>query len=172
MLAPDPRFERIDAMVGRDFEAAVAELLEMLGYEDVECTSFYDKGADILALKNGARIAVQVKRWARPVDQKSVLQLVNGVKQYECDRGLLVTNSFLTEPAERTAKTWGIEIWDRRTLAEFAQGLPPKTDPSRCAECGAWITKGVQQWCVSHPARYGGFVYCRKHQARARRRAG
>lgn len=172
MLAPDPRFERIDAMDGRDFEGAVAELLEMLGYEDVELTSFYDKGADILALRNGARIAVQVKRWSHPVDQKSVMQLVNGVKQYECDRGLLVTNSFLTEPAERTAKTWGIEIWDRRTLAEFAQGLPPKTDPSRCAECGSWITKGVQQWCLSHPARYGGFVYCRKHQARSRRRAG
>lgn len=130
MLALDPRFERIDAMVGRDFEAAVAELLEMLGYEDVECTSFYDKGADILALKNGARIAVQVKRWARPVDQKSVLQLVNGVKQYECDRGLLVTNSFLTEPAERTAKTWGIEIWDRRTLAELLRACRPRPTPA------------------------------------------
>ena len=41
MLAPDPRFEQIDEMDGRDFEAAVVELLELLGYEDVKRTSFY-----------------------------------------------------------------------------------------------------------------------------------
>jgi HJR/Mrr/RecB family endonuclease len=158
-------------MEGRDFEAAVAELLEMLGYEDVELTAFYDKGADIIAVNDGARIAVQVKRWSHPVDQNSVMQLVNGVKQYQCDRGLLVTNSYLTEPADRTAKTWEIEVWDRRTLAEFAEGPETSPQPTRCAECDCSVTEGVRTWCLSHPARYGGFVYCRKHQARSRRRA-
>ena len=171
VLAPDPRFDRIDAMGGRDFEAAVAELLEMLGYKDVKLTSFYDKGADILTTKDGVRIAVQVKRWSHPVDQGSVMQLVNGVKQYECDRGLLVTNSYLTEPAKRTAKAWGVEVWDRRTLAEYAEGATPSTSTNRCAECGSWVTEGVRKWCLSHPARYDGFVFCRKHQARSRRRA-
>lgn len=168
-MAPDPRFELIDAMDGRAFEAAVAELLAKLGYEDIELTSFYDKGADILAMKEGTRIAVQVKRWSHPVDQNSVMQLVNGVKQYECDRGLLITNSFLTKPAERTAKTWEIGVWDRRILADFAAGLPPTTDTRRCAECGSWVSRGVEAWCLSHPVRYGGFVYCRKHQARSQR---
>jgi hypothetical protein len=158
-------------MDGRSFEVAVAELLEMLAYEDVKLTSFYDQGADILAVKDGVRIAVQVKRWSHPVDQNSVMQLVNGVKQYSCDRGLLVTNSYLTEPAERTAKTWNIEVWDRRTLADYAKGHRPSTDTTRCAECGCRVTRGVERWCLDHPARYGGFAYCRKHQARTRRRA-
>lgn len=171
MLAPDPRFERIDAMDGREFETQVAELLELLGYEDVEQTSYYDKGADILATKDGLRFAVQVKRWSHPVDQGSVMQLVNGVRQYGCDRGLLVTNSYLTEPAVRTATAWSVEVWDRQILADYAEGSAPSTSADRCAECGCRLTEGVRDWCLSHPARYGGFVYCRKHQARSRRRA-
>ncbi|MDE3025955.1 MAG: restriction endonuclease, partial [Acidobacteriota bacterium] len=91
MLAPDPRFEQIDAMDGRDFETAVAELLEMLGYEDVERTPFFDKGADILATHDGVRVAVQVKRWSSAVNVDAVRQLVDGIRQYGCDRGLLVT---------------------------------------------------------------------------------
>jgi hypothetical protein len=43
MLAPDPRFELIDAMDGRDFERTVADLLELLGYDEVELTPHYDK---------------------------------------------------------------------------------------------------------------------------------
>jgi HJR/Mrr/RecB family endonuclease len=171
MLAPEPRFERIDAMDGREFEARVAELLELLGYDRVEQTSYYDKGADILASKDGLRVAVQVKRWSHPVDQKSVMQLVNGVKQYECDRGLLVTNSYLTEPAVRTANTWEIEVWDRERLAEYAEGEPAHVDKSVCAHCGRPVSPGVTRWCLSRPGRYGGFVYCQGHQKRASRTA-
>jgi hypothetical protein len=171
MLAPDPRFEQIDGMDGREFEVQVAELLELLGYEGVEQTSYYDKGADIIASKDGLRVAVQVKRWSHPVDQKSVLQLVNGVRQYECDRGLLVTNSYLTEPAVRTANTWAIEVWDRKKLAEYAEGEPAHLDKSVCAHCGRTVTPGVTKWCLSHPGRYGGFVYCPAHQKRASRTA-
>jgi Holliday junction resolvase-like predicted endonuclease len=171
MLAPDPRFEQIDAMEGREFEAQVAGLLELLGYEDVAQTSYYDKGADILASKDGLRVAVQVKRWSHPIDQKSVMQLVNGVKQYECDRGLLVTNSYLTEPAVRTANTWQIEVWDRETLAEYAEGEPPHIDTSICAHCGRSVSPGTTKWCLSRPGRYGGLVYCQAHQKRASRTA-
>jgi restriction endonuclease Mrr len=171
MLAPDPRFERIDAMDGRAFERAVAELLDILGYEDVEQTSYYDKGADIVATKDGVRTAVQVKRWSHPVDQKSVMQLVNGVKQYECERGLLITNSYLTGPAAQTAKTWGIEVWDRRTLGDFAEGESATVDTSVCAHCGRPVSPGVTKWCLSHPGRYGGFVYCPAHQKRSSRTA-
>lgn len=169
MLAPDPRFEQIDAMDGRDFETAVAELLEMLGYEDVERTPFFDKGADILATHDGVRVAVQVKRWSSAVNVDAVRQLVDGIRQYGCDRGLLVTSSYLTGPAERTAKTWDIEIWDRKMLGDYLDGEPSVVDTSVCAHCGGSVPSGVTNWCLSHPGRYGGLVYCRTHQRRASR---
>lgn len=171
MLAPDPRFERIDAMGGREFEAQVAELLDLLGYEDVEQTPYYDKGADILATKDGLRVAVQVKRWSKSVGVDAVRQLIDGTKRYGCDRGLLVTNSYLTDEAIRSAKAWEIEVWDRSRLANYAAGEPASADTSVCALCGQPVSPGVTEWCLSHPGRYGGFVYCLGHQKRANRTA-
>jgi len=169
MLAPDPRFERIDAMEGREFEAAVAELLEILGYEDVEKTSYFDNGADVLAVKDGVRVAVQVKRWSNPVGVDAVRQLIDGIKRYACDRGLLVTNSYLTEEATRSVEAWDIEVWDRAKLADYAEGEPASVDLGVCTHCGRPVSPGVTRWCLSHPGRYGGFVYCPAHQRLASR---
>jgi hypothetical protein len=172
MFAPDPRFEHIDRMDGHEFEAAVAELLELLEFDDVKVNGGFDKGADIVAVKDGVRTAVQVKRGSTPVDLKSVRQLVDGMKRYDCERGLLVTNSFLTDPAHECAETWNIEIWDRRTLAGYLDGEPPVVDTSVCAQCGRPVSPGVTKWCLTHPSRYGGVVYWPKHQARSQRLAG
>jgi predicted RecB family endonuclease len=172
MLAPDPRFDRIDGLDGLEFEAAVAELLQLMGFEQVERVGGFDKGADIIAIRDGVRTAVQVKRWSTPVDLKSVRQLVDGTRRYACEAGLLVTNSFLTEPAVECAEAWGIEVWDRRTLADFLDGEAPDVDTTVCAECKEPVSEGTTSWCLSHPARYSGFVYCRKHQARSQRRRG
>jgi hypothetical protein len=170
MLAPDPRFEQIDAMDGREFEAAVAQLLEILGYEHVERKLGFDKGADIVATRDGVRTAVQVKRWSTPVDLKSVRQLVDGKRRYGCENALLVTNSFLTGPAVECATEWGIEVWDRWKLADFVPGDAPAMDMNVCADCGGSVTPGVRDFCLAHPGRFGGLIYCFKHQARSQRR--
>jgi hypothetical protein len=172
MLAPDPRFERIDGLDGAEFESAVVELLHLLEFDDVEHIGGFDKGADIVAVRDGVRTAIQAKRWSTPVDLKSVRQLIDGIRRYGCERGLLVTNSFLTEPALECANEWSIEVWDRWTLADFLEGEAPAVDTSVCAECGCAVTKGITDWCLSHPSRYGGMVYCRTHQARSQRRSG
>jgi hypothetical protein len=170
MLAPDPRFNEIDAMDGLEFEAAIADLLRLLEFEQVDRVGGFDKGADIVAVRDGERIAVQVKRWSTPVDLKAVRQLIDGIRQYDCERGLLVTNNFLTPPAMQCTETWSIEVWDRRRLAEYLEGDPPDIDTTVCAECGQPISKGTTDWCLSRPSRYGGSVFCRKHQARSQRR--
>jgi|tagenome__1003787_1003787.scaffolds.fasta_scaffold20984202_6 predicted RecB family endonuclease len=171
MLAPDPRFARIDGLNGFEFEAAVADLLERLGFEDVTRMNRYDLGADIVAVWEGVRTAVQVKRWNQPVDLASVRQLIDGQKRYGCDAGLLVTNSYLTEPAVECAEHWEIEVWDRSVLADFLEGDTPDVDVSVCAHCGKTVSQGTTKWCLDHPGRYGGSVYCRFHQPRSRRRA-
>jgi HJR/Mrr/RecB family endonuclease len=169
MLAPDPRFERIDSMDGFEFEAQVAELLELLGWTNVERMRRFDRGADIVALRDGIRTAVQVKRRMNAVGVEAVRQLVDGMKHYDCAAGVLVTNHYLTAPARASAATWNIEVWDRETLAEFVDGDEPNIDTSLCAECGAQVKPGVTKFCLDRPARFGGFVYCIPHQARARR---
>jgi HJR/Mrr/RecB family endonuclease len=156
-------------MDGREFEEAVKELLELLGFENVEMTERFDRGADLICVRDGVRIAVQVKRRASAVGKDAVLQLWDGMAQYECNGGLLVTNSFLTPPAIERAARYRIEVWDRRRIAGFAAGDEPTTDLSRCAECGAAISEGVAKYCLDQPSRFGGLAYCMAHQARSRR---
>lgn len=170
MLAPDPRFARLDAMSGPEFERAVAELFELLGYE-VELIGGFDKGADLVITKDGERTAVQAKRHSGSVGIDAVRQLIDGMKSYECTRGLVVTNSFFTEQAIECAERWEVDLWDRRELGQYVEGEALDVDTSVCAECGASVTAGTTKWCLDHPARYGGNVYCRRHQSKSQRRA-
>lgn len=169
MLAPDPRLERIDQMDGLEFEECVKELLELVGFRNVEMTPRFDKGADLIATRDGERTAVQVKRRSSAVRKDAILQLCDGMEQYGCAAGLLVTNSFLTREAEDRARHYGIEVWDRRRIAEYADGEEPDLDTSHCAECGTDVTAGVTKFCLDQPGRFGGLVYCMQHQARSRR---
>ena len=171
MLAPDPRLERIDRMDGLEFEEAVKELLELLGFEKVETTPRFDKGADLICTRDGIRTAVQVKRRSSGVKKDGVLQLVDGMQHYGCAAGILVTNSFLTPPAMERAAFYGIEVWDRRRIAEYAEGDAPELDLAHCAHCGREVTAGVAKYCLDQPGRFGGLVYCFAHQARRFRTA-
>jgi restriction system protein len=171
VIAPDPRFAAIDAMDGSEFERALAELFELLGYE-VELIGGFDKGADLVVTRDGERTAVQAKRYASAVGITAVRQLIDGVRRYECSRGLVVTNNYFTDKAIECAETWEIDLWDRRDLANHIEGEPPQVDTSVCAECIAPVPTGVTEWCLKRPARYGGNVYCRTHQAKSRRAAG
>jgi restriction system protein len=168
MLSPDARFSRLDAMSGPDFERALAELFDLLGY-DVEQTPVYDNGADLVIAKDGERTAVQAKRSATSVGIAGVRQVLDG--RYACTQALVVTNSFFTGPAIDCARAHDIDLWDRRVLADLLEGESPEVDATVCAECGAAVTIGTSAWCVDRPARYGGNVYCRKYQAKSRRRA-
>jgi restriction system protein len=170
VLAPDPRFEEIDRLTGVQFEEAVVELLELLGFQSVKRTEYYDKGADIVCALDGKRIAVQVKRQNSVVGVDAVRQVIDGTRQYGCDRAIVVTNSFFTEKATESARLWNVELWDRRRLAEYVDGDPLDSDPRTCAFCRAPVSDGVREWCLTHPGRFAGNIYCRRHQSRRSRR--
>ena len=59
MLAQDPRLGVLDALTGEQFEQALVELFEALGYDEVERIGGFDKGADLILSLGADRIAVQ-----------------------------------------------------------------------------------------------------------------
>jgi restriction system protein len=155
-------------MDGSEFERVFGELFTLLGYS-VERTQTFDKGADLILSDGGQRMAVQAKRSSSPVGITAVRQLLDGKARYGCDQGMVVTNHFFTEKAIECASFHEIQLWDRRKLSDFVDGDPPQIDTTVCARCGAPVSAGVAEWCLDHPSRYDGNVFCPKHQRRSQR---
>ncbi len=114
----DRTLEQIDNMTGEQFEVFVAAVLEGNGYEIRQMTKTSgDFGADIIAYRNEELIAVQCKRYAKPVGLKAVQEAIAAMKHYECDRCLVVTNNRFTKQAMKLAMdNEVVGLWDRDFL--------------------------------------------------------
>ncbi|MFQ9933679.1 MAG: restriction endonuclease [Lachnospiraceae bacterium] len=114
----DRSIEQIDKMTGREFEEFVAAVLEGCGYEIDEITAASgDYGADIIAVADGERIAVQCKRYGKPVGVKAVQEVISAMKHYSCQRAAVITNSTFTNQAYTLAEdNEVVTLWDRESL--------------------------------------------------------
>jgi restriction endonuclease Mrr len=116
--------ENLKAMTPKDFEYTAAEILRRLGYKDVKVIGRSgDLGVDILAYKDGKKVAVQCKKYIRKKVTSPELQLFIGmmITEYKADYGLYVTTSYYTRDAYHLAMKHKdkLEIWTGRTLAEI-----------------------------------------------------
>lgn len=111
----------IDAMTGEEFEEYVAELLRFQGYKIRMTPRSGDYGVDIVAAKDGIKVAVQIKRYSKKLDQKPIREAVTGmaVRQYGCTKAMVVTNSTFTKAAEFLANESNCELIDREKLGEW-----------------------------------------------------
>ncbi len=101
-------------MNGRNYEKAVARYLRNHGYHRVRVTKGSgDFGVDVLARRFGHRYAVQCKYYSRPVGVSAVQQVVAGMAYYDCDRGIVVTNTTFTRQARELAEMNGVDLISR-----------------------------------------------------------
>lgn len=191
------QLDDIDRMSGEAFEEYLGVLFDRLGYLSIP-TERFDKGADLILVKEGVRTAVQAKCWTRErVGVEAIRAVVAAQRPYRCTRGLVVTNGHFTRPAVQAAKDNNIELWDRDDLANVILTLnnpgqplpipseiawlldaprpapvatlpaPPPPSDYTCATCDRQVTKGIRQYCLDQPDRFGGQVYCMDHQPQA-----
>lgn len=110
----------VDSMDGLAFEEYIARLLADHGYINVALTEQYDYGVDIIAEKNGIRWGIQVKRYSGLVKAEAVRQVVTGLRLYDCDRGMVITNSTFSKVAQRLASGNDCVLIDRTDLYNLA----------------------------------------------------
>jgi HJR/Mrr/RecB family endonuclease len=110
------RFNNVDSMDGLLFEKYVAKLLSAAGYRNVSLTEKYDFGVDITAEKAGVRWGIQTKRHSGLVKANAVRQVVTGLKLYNCDRAMVITNSNYSAVARRLAQANNCVLIDRAGL--------------------------------------------------------
>lgn len=110
--------KRIDNLTGYEFEEFLEAFFKELGYNVLERTSKSgDFGADLIINDNtNNKIAVQAKRYSNKVSPRAVQEVSGALGYYGCDKGLIVTNSYLTSSAKELAKRNRIECWEREEL--------------------------------------------------------
>lgn len=115
------KFKRFyDKMEGLEFEQFCGELLRRNGYDNVSVTQGSgDQGIDILAEKNGIKIAVQCKRYSGNVGNDAVQEACTGKLYYDCHVASVLTNSYFTASAKALAEKTGILLWNRDVLEEL-----------------------------------------------------
>lgn len=109
----------IDSLTWSEFEHYVADRLKKQGYTNVRLTEHYDLGIDVVAKKSGVTWGVQVKHYTNNVGADAVRQAVTALKAYKCDRAMVVTNSFFTNPAKMLAISNDCVLVDRKSIAEW-----------------------------------------------------
>jgi hypothetical protein len=119
----NPLTETFDELSGVDFEVYLARLLKKLGFEDVTGTpATGDQGADLLARKDGRKIAIQAKRYKGSVGNEAVQEVVGALKFYKADEGWVITSGRFTQPARALAQANGIRLVDGLDLRKLQQG--------------------------------------------------
>ncbi|WP_459989066.1 restriction endonuclease, partial [Mycobacterium avium] len=83
-----------------------------------------DFGVDLIAKKDGVRMAVQCKRLAKAVGVAAVQQVVAGARQHGCDRTVVVTNQTFTKAARRLAITHRCRLVGRTQLRSWTRVAP------------------------------------------------
>ncbi len=116
----------IDDMSGLQFEEFVAAQLRIRGWSVTPTAGTGDYGVDLIAAKDGARMAVQCKRLAKAVGVAAVQQVVSGAAHHRCQRTAVVTNRGFTRAARQLASTHRCRLVGREQLHIWLSAEPAR----------------------------------------------
>ncbi len=106
-----------DDMSGEEFEDFCSYLLRKNGFSHVRMTpESGDQGVDLVAYRKEVKYGFQCKRYKSWVGNKAVQEIYAGIKMYDCEYGVVLTNSRFTDSAKELAQSTDIELWDRGDL--------------------------------------------------------
>ncbi|MBN1168409.1 restriction endonuclease [Candidatus Woesebacteria bacterium] len=110
-------------MSGIEFEDLLQDLFKKLGHLVVKTPVSGDQGADLIIKKGGEKIAVQAKRYSKPVTNKAIQEAVAATKHYKCDRAMVITTSKFTKSARQLASSNNVELWDGNKLNKVLKDI-------------------------------------------------
>lgn len=110
--------DTIDQMSGEEFEKYIGNYFKNLGYKVIVTQLSGDFGVDIIIENEFVKIGVQAKRYTNTVGNSAIQEIVAGMKHYNLDKGMVITNNYFSRSAIELAKDNNIILWDRDTLIE------------------------------------------------------
>ena len=115
---------QVDRLNPYEFEEWVARFLRTSGFNAYSTQRSGDYGVDVIAEKNGTKIAIQVKKFSKPVGIKAVQEIIAGKYYYNCHEGWVVTTApYFTQAAKNLAQTQNIKLFNKNDLAILLNNL-------------------------------------------------
>lgn len=123
----------IDRLGGLEFERFCADLLRRTGFTEVCVTKKSgDNGVDIIAKREGLWYAFQCKRYSNKVGNKAIQEVYSGKDIYRCQNAVVITNSFFTEQAQKSAEKLNVRLINRFELElMIKKAYAPKYAPNK-----------------------------------------
>lgn len=112
----------IDLMSGIQFEEFLCQYFNKQGYDCSTTKATGDQGIDLIAKKGELTIAIQAKCYSGTVGNHAVMEAVAGMKYYNANRCMVITNSTFSKSAIELAKANSVILWDRQVLIEKING--------------------------------------------------
>lgn len=103
MRTPSRRENPVDDMSGTEFEDYIARIARSCGVPVIMTEVTGDWGVDLIVGNRPNRVAIQCKRFSRPVGSGAVQEVVAGAPMHDCTRTMVVTNNEFTPAARKLA---------------------------------------------------------------------
>jgi restriction endonuclease Mrr len=110
-----------------EYEGFCANELRMAGWAVRLTPVVGDQGVDLIAEKEGVRVAIQCKRYSRSVGNKAVQEIAAGRMHHNASYGAVVSNSRFTEAAKALASSNGISLLHHKDLSRLEDFLLRRT---------------------------------------------
>jgi HJR/Mrr/RecB family endonuclease len=104
------------SMSGREFEHFMADLFRTAGYKVDVVGGAGDQGVDLLLNEGRKRIAVQCKKYGKPVGNAAVSAIYAGAKHYGAKQAWVVAPEGFTKGAIELAKSTGVRLIGRKGI--------------------------------------------------------
>lgn len=125
----------LDSMTGHEFELAINELYEKKGYATRLTPKTGDYGVDLIAVRSGEHLAIQAKRYSKPVGVKAIQEASAGAKYYGAKTPVVISNSTFTKNAIDLAKRLGVRLIDTKVLSSmWLEAFPVLDIPPFCPD--------------------------------------
>lgn len=121
--------EEVNTLKPSLFEAYIAKLYELQGFEVFLTPFSNDKGADVVVLGENKNYIIQVKQSSTDVSNKAVQEIFTAKKYYEneykCDfEPTVITNSFYDNSAQELANSNDVKLLNKNDLEELHKNFP------------------------------------------------
>jgi hypothetical protein len=129
-------------MSGPEFERVLAAFFREVGYVTKITGRAGDQGMDLMLRKDGRKVAVQAKRYAKPVGNRAVQEAIAARQFHGTDDAWVVTTSSFTKSAAELASPANVRLVDGVELSAWMSG--PEDAEHRASDARSPTTSSVR----------------------------